>query len=133
MTLAPLCLECGTRSVLTDGREVYPHRPDLFDRLYYRCRACGASCGTHRGTDRPLGSPAGGETKRARAAAHAIFDPLWQAKIRRDGCSKSKARNAGYQWLAEQLGMPKAKCHIGMMDEATARRVVEVCRAARKR
>lgn len=65
--------------------------------------------------------------------AHAAFDPLWQAKIRRDGCSKSQARKAGYRWLSEQLGIPFEKTHIGYMNLDECRRVVEVCEAVRRK
>ena len=60
-------------------------------------------------------------------AAHAAFDPLWRAKMARDSCTKSQARKAGYRWLAEQLGMPYKKTHIGDFDLAECQRVVEVC------
>ncbi|CAH2606303.1 conserved protein of unknown function (plasmid) [Rhodovastum atsumiense] len=51
-------------------------------------------------------------TREARIAAHAAFDRLWQAKMRRDGCTKGVARRAGYRWLASQLYMDPAYCHI---------------------
>jgi hypothetical protein len=87
--------------------------------------------GCHAGTERPKGRPAAQATRRARQAAHAAFDPLWQAKQRRDGCSKKEARGAGYRWLASQLGVDTKDCHIGMLDRAMALRVVQVCRRGR--
>ncbi len=64
--------------------------------------------------------------------AHRAFDRLWLAKMDRDACSKKQARGAGYKWLADQLGMTREDCHIGLMDRATALRVVEVCRRPRR-
>ncbi len=64
-------------------------------------------------------------------AAHAAFDPLWKAKQRKEGISASKARGAGYLWLANTLGIERKDCHIGMMDRATAQRVVALCRRDR--
>ena len=93
--------------------------------------ACGAYTGCHEGTQRPKGRPAGKVTRAARIDAHGAFDRLWQAKQRRDACSRTVARKAGYKWLAEQLGLDSADCHIGMMDAATARRVTDVCRRFR--
>lgn len=93
--------------------------------------ACGAYTGCHAGTERPKGRPAAKATRAARMDAHAAFDRLWQAKQKRDGCSKKEARGAGYKWLAGQLGIDKKDCHIGMMDRATAQRVVAVCRRYR--
>jgi hypothetical protein len=124
---APTCLECGQRAELVQSQRIYPRRPDLWNRPMWLC-ACGAYTGCHEGTERPKGRPAAKATRDARMAAHAAFDPLWQAKQRRDACSKKAARSAGYQWLADQLGIDAKDCHIGMMDAATALRVAELCR-----
>jgi hypothetical protein len=48
-------------------------------------------------------------------------------KMRKEGISKSVARGAGYRWLADQLGIPKEKCHIGMFSVDTCLRVIEIC------
>lgn len=128
---AVLCIECGAAATLVDGAAIYPHRPDLHAKRFWLC-ACGAYCGCHGGTDKALGSPAGPETRRARGEARAAFDPLWRAKQRRAGLPKSRARDLGYKWLAEQLGMTRAECHIAMMSAADARRVVEICSAIKR-
>lgn len=130
MSQAPSCADCGASAELATGVEVYPNRPDLADKMLWRC-VCGAHVGCHPGTTKPFGSPAGQDTRAARIAAHAAFDPLWRAKQRRECCSKKAARGAGYKWLADQLGIDRDACHIGMMDASMARRVVEVIRAAR--
>lgn len=125
----PVCMECGGDNPdLVTGATIYPHRTDLAEKKFWRC-PCGAYCGCHDDTDMALGNPCGPATRRARTAAHAAFDPLWQAKARRDNVSKSRARGAGYKWLAEQLGINVLVCHISMMDAATAWRTVEICKA----
>lgn len=135
--IAPTCAECGSLASIVDGKLIYPQRPELWinddgsQRWWWLCNQCGAYCGVHRGTLKPLGTPAGAETRRARLSAHAAFDPLWQKRQRLSEISKTKARNRGYQWLADQLGIRRADCHIAMMDAATAWRVVEICRAKR--
>lgn len=126
------CPYCNAKAALVDGRELYPHRPDLRDKLGYQCAPCDAWVGCHPGTDRPLGRLANAELRKAKMAAHAAFDPLWKAKQRRDGCSKGRARGKGYAWLADQLGIPPSECHIGMMDVATCRRVVAICEGVRR-
>lgn len=113
---APSCSECSGAGKLTDGRTIYPHRPDLYAKAFYRCD-CGAYVGCHPGTKRALGTPAGPETRRARSAAHAAFDPLWK--------SGRMKRSAAYRALAERLNIPAAHCHISWMDAAT-------CAAARE-
>lgn len=128
----PDCLECSKEATQTTSQKIYPRRPDLWNRPMWIC-ACGAYVGCHDGTILPKGRPAGKATRAARMEAHSWFDPMWLAKQKRDGCSRSKARKAGYKWLAEQLGVSERQCHIGEMDAATALRVVEVCRAVRGR
>jgi len=121
------CGECATPARLVTGAVIYPRRPDLAGKAYWRCTACGAYVGCHPGTQQPLGTPCSPTTRAARLAAHAAFDPLWQAKVQRDGVAKKEARGSGYRWLAGQLGLDRADCHIGLMDAATARRVVDLC------
>ena len=119
----PPCIECGSTAVLVTGEAIYPHRPDLYSRHFYRCR-CGAYCGCHRGTVQPLGFPCGPETRRARMKAHDAFDPLW-----RKGAMN---RYSAYAWLAKATGIPFERCHIGMMSADEARLVVEVVREKKR-
>ena len=37
---APICPACQTAARLTDGREVYPRRPDLADKPIWVCTVC---------------------------------------------------------------------------------------------
>lgn len=121
------CPYCGADANLVRGDVVYPHRPDLHDLKFWTCDPCFAWVGTHRGTDEPLGRLANAELRKAKIAAHAAFDPLWRRKMQRDGCSKGKARRAGYTWLAGQLGIEFNDCHIGMFDVSMCERVVDLC------
>lgn len=130
----PTCPYCGADAAFVTGEAIYPHRPDLADRRFWQCKPCDAYVGTHRNSDgEPLGRLANADLRRAKRCAHAAFDPLWHAKMRRDRVPKGVARGAAYQWLADQLGIPASECHIGMFDVETCKRVVEICRAVRKR
>jgi hypothetical protein len=132
VTLRPKCADCGRRSDLVGGREIYPHRPDLFKLSFYLCPACPNSyIGCHLGTDSAIGKPGGPETRQAREAAREAFDPLWKAKATRDKIRPGKAREDGQKWLAPQLGLRPDDCQINLMDADTALRVVEICRAVR--
>lgn len=122
----PRCVDCGGLGVLKPGRDVYPHRDDLWGLQFYVC-TCGARVGCHKGTDLPLGYPCGPATARVRDKAHRVFDGLWRRKMERDGVSKGSARGAAYRWLSQELRIPFGDCHIGMMDRATAQRVVGLC------
>lgn len=103
------CAYCGWPADKVTGREQYPHRPDLYEKIIYRCEPCKASVGTHPGTDRPLGRLANRALKQAKMAAHEAFDPLW-----RNGSMK---RSEAYKWLAAELAITAEECHIGMFDE----------------
>jgi len=56
----------------------------------------------------PLGRLANAELRAAKRAAHAAFDPIWKGG--------DMSRHAAYGWLAKQLGISRANCHIGMFD-----------------
>lgn len=114
------CAECSKTAHLVGGEAIYPHRPDLYAKSFWRCD-CGAYVGCHPGTANPLGYPAGPTTRMARSAAHAAFDPLWK--------SGKMRRSQAYKWLAERLGIPASETHISWMDAATAKRVVAACGA----
>lgn len=118
--IEPRCIECGKLAAFVTGEAIYPHRRDLWGKNFYRCE-CGAYCGTHPNTFVPLGYPCGPETRKARMAAHAAFDPLWR--------NKQMKRNEAYKWLAGATGIEREKCHIGMMTIEQARSVVEAVRS----
>lgn len=94
------------------------------------CQPCGAWVGCHRGgTGRvPLGRLADKALRDAKRAAHAEFDPLWMAKMRRDGLRKRHARAKAYAWLSRALSTAPEETHIGMFDIEMCRRVVQICR-----
>ena len=121
------CPYCGNTAKLVTGKSVYPHLPELYGKYFYMCEPCEAWVGCHPGTKTPLGRLANMELRRLKSAAHAAFDPLWRAKIRRDKCTKAHARGAGYAWLADKLGIKVDECHIGMFDESLCRKVSIVC------
>lgn len=124
---APTCPYCEQPSEQVTGAVIYPRRPDLAQKVIYRCEPCAAWVGCHPGTDIPLGRLANKALRDAKQAAHAAFDPLWKAKKARDNISTKAARTAGYRWLATQLGIDAKDCHIGMFDEQQCQRVVELC------
>jgi hypothetical protein len=95
------CCQCvGEVSVrLTDGREVYPHRPDLFSLPFWKCDDCGNHVGCHHKTKdptRPLGNIPTKELKNARQHIHRILDPIWK--------SGKMPRGKLYTRIAQELG-----------------------------
>lgn len=98
--------------------DLYPHRPDLFGKRFWRCLPCAAWVGCHPDTTEPLGRLANSELRSLKQAVHRVLDPLWQ----QGGMSREEA----YAWLAEQLELTAEECHVGMFDPATCRRAIEV-------
>ncbi len=124
-----ICSYCNKPAELVTGKEIYPHRPDLYPKKFWRCRPCTAYVGCHKpnagygdGT-RPLGRLANAELRAAKSAAHAAFDPVWQEGIVR--------RGSAYAWLADKLGIPPKECHIGEFDVEQCKRVVQIIKENR--
>ena len=117
-----LCQYCGRRAEYVDSEEIYGRS---YGMIYF-CRQCDAYVGVHEGTDRPLGRLANAELRRWKKLAHSHFDPIW-----RHGRFKGR-RNDAYAWLAERMGLPKNKTHIGMFDVPQCVRVVEIMENERR-
>jgi hypothetical protein len=133
----PRCPYCGSAATFHENSARFYHGHDYGP--VWACVSCQAWVGCHPNTHRPLGRLADAELRKAKIAAHAAFDPLWQEKYRRrliergPDYKKFYARGSGYKWLAFQLGIDKKQCHIGLFDVETCRRVVEVCTDPSKR
>lgn len=115
-----LCPYCNEATKLVTGKEIYPHRPDLYDKKFWQCKKCDAYVGCHPGSNNPLGRLANAELRQAKMKAHAAFDPKWK--------KGNMKRAIAYKWLAEQLGIACSDCHIGMFDVEMCKKVVNVCR-----
>ena len=110
-----LCPYCGELAELIDSVEIY-------GRSYgqaWICKPCDAYVGCHKGTSKPLGRLADRELRTWKKKAHSAFDPLWK--------TKQMTRGAAYRWLAKELNMSRADCHIGMMDVSQCKSVVGAC------
>lgn len=125
--MAVICDYCQQPAELVDGTVIYPDRPDLHHKRFWRCDPCEAHVGCHDPNPRfgydgtqPLGRLANEGLRRAKNRAHALFDPLWR--------SGRMTRVQAYAWLAKKLGIAVEACHIGEFDEAMCLRVVLACR-----
>lgn len=117
-----ICDYCGKDAILVTGKDLYPHRPDLYGVRAWQCKPCKASVGCHKNSKKnaPLGRLANSELKKLKMDAHAAFDPLWK--------SGKMRRKEAYALLANKLSIEINKCHIGMFNEEMCRRVVEACK-----
>lgn len=122
------CDYCHKPAQLVDSKIVYHGKS--YGKIWY-CEPCQAWVGVHRVSRRmvPLGRLANAQLRKIKVRAHAAFDPLWRGKMERDKCSKTKARDTAYAWLAIQLGIPVRRCHIGYFDERECQRVIDACAA----
>lgn len=116
--LAPICPYCGKWSKKVNGDTIYPHRKDLYKKVFYLCEPCDAYVGCHPNTTKPLGRLANEELRKAKSSAHMAFDKLWRGG--------NMSRGKAYQWLQRQLKLPAQDCHIGMFDIETCKKVVQV-------
>jgi hypothetical protein len=116
--MTPICPYCDQPSEMVGGWEIYPHRPDLAHKRFYRCLGCDAYVGYHPGTQKPLGGLANAELRAAKSRVHAVFDPLWK-----NGPMK---RGHAYQMLARLMGLKTEECHIGMFDLSQCEKALRV-------
>lgn len=96
------CVECkqDVDAKLVTGKEVYPHRSDLYNLLFYKCPACGGFVGTHKdGTNKPLGCIPTFALKRARIGVHDRMDKLWKSgRIKRKDLYNKISEYMGYEY-----------------------------------
>lgn len=121
------CCACNTDidARLTDGAEIYPHRPDLCALPFWKCDACGNYVGCHHKTKdrtRPLGYIPSPRIMHLRKRIHAVLDPIWKSGMMK--------RGALYAMVSERIGK---NYHTGeIRTEAEAQRVYHVALSIRQ-
>jgi hypothetical protein len=121
------CVQCqnDVDARLTDGVEIYPHRPDLGELPFWKCDACKNYVGCHHKTSdrtKPLGNIPNKEIKAARQHIHKILDPLWQ--------SGQLKRGQLYARVSKAICYQYHTAEIRSVDEA--RRIYNVIREIAK-
>ena len=121
------CCECVKEvpARLTDGKEIYPHRSDLFDLPFWKCDACNNFVGCHHKTKdrtRPLGVIVSQPIKNMRKKIHALLDPVWQSGKRHRGSVYAEmSKRLGYQFhTAEIRTIREANVIYGHAQEIAA-------------
>lgn len=109
------CVGCSTKVLarLTDGKEIYPHRKDLYSLPFWKCDTCGNYVGCHHKTKnrtQPLGCIPTKELMNARKHIHAILDPIWQ--------SGKITRNKLYKRISDVVGWKYHTANIRSVEEA---------------
>ncbi len=115
-----ICDYCAQPAEPCTGADIYPHRPDLAHKRFFRCAPCGAYVGCHENTRKAFGRLANAELRAWKMRAHAAFDPLWKS-------GRFPSRTKAYKWLSSEMGILKSDCHIGLFDLAQCARVESLC------
>jgi len=87
------------------GDVIYPHRSDLYEKVFYQCQKCKGYVGSHgHGHNTPLGVIASKEIKNARQHIHKLIDPLWKSKrVKRGRIYKHLSRYMGFEYHTAHL------------------------------
>lgn len=103
------CCECGcdVKARLSSGKEVYPHRLDLFSLPFWICDSCGNFVGCHYKTKtptKPLGVIPTKEIKVGRQEIHKLLDPIWKTgRVSRSDCYARLSKTLGRQYHTADL------------------------------
>lgn len=95
------CISCNAKveAVKTNGKEIYPHRKDLYTKIFYKCPFCLNYVGCHPGTEKPLGCIPTKELKQARIKTHNFIDMYWKTgKCSRNKIYKILSNHFGYTY-----------------------------------
>jgi hypothetical protein len=95
------CVSCkkDVIATLTNGKDVYPHRNDLYNLKFYKCPTCNNFVGCHKGTNNPLGCIPSKELKQARIKAHNFIDSYWKTgKCKRSEVYNILSNHFGYEY-----------------------------------
>lgn len=109
------CYGCerNVNAVLVGGKDVYPHRKDLFSLPFWRCETCGNFVGCHHKTKnktKPLGCIPTPELKKARQHIHKLLDPIWK--------SGKMKRKEIYAKITDRIGWQYHTAKIRSIEEA---------------
>lgn len=107
---------------LTNGKEIYPHRPDLKDLPFWKCDTCRNYVGCHHKTakpTKPLGVIPTPEIKKWRGYIHRILDPMWkEGDWSRKNLYAHLNSKLGYNYhTADIKSVPEAKKAYAVIKE----------------
>lgn len=95
------------------GNSIYPHRADLYSKIFYQCPICGNYVGTHQ-DGRPLGTIPTPILRTMRNKVHDIIDEYWlPTKDRRK-------RKELYKALSNFLGREYHTGELNSIEECEA-------------
>lgn len=108
------CTACQKKveARLTNGAEVYPHRPDLHKLNFWICDNCQNFVGCYKNGNgkKPLGNIPTPKIKMLRKQIHKQLDPLWQ--------SGKYSRKWLYKTISKKIGKEYHTATIASVEEA---------------
>ena len=118
------CPYCNGYTDLVDSIEVYQESHGLI----YICRPCKAWVGVMFNSDQALGPLAKSSLRVLRQEAHKWYDPLWQAKVRKDNVSVKTAKGKAALWMGKILNIAREESHIGYLNNEQCHLLIEECK-----
>lgn len=117
------CLNGSLCAYCKQPSKLYKDSTPIYGKDYgpvWACIPCKAWVGCHPGGVKPLGRLAKKRLRVLKHEVHESFDKIWKFKIMR--------RTQAYQWLSNQLGIPKQYTHVGMFNEDTCTKAITICK-----
>lgn len=123
--MIPKCPVCNQDAVRVTGREIYPRRPDLYSKIFFRCDTHQDHyVGTHEKTKEPLGVLADAEHRLLKMKCHSIFDPHWLPSNHDRG--RRAMRMKCYARLATEMNLTIGETHFGMFTKEQCKQALEL-------
>lgn len=107
------CCDCNkdVEARLTSGKEIYPHRNDLYHLPFWICDTCNNYVGTHHKTKnktQPLGVIPNKEIRNIRMKIHSVLDPIWNSgKMTRKQIYSKLSNHLGYRYHTANIKSEK--------------------------
>ena len=116
--IAKCCL-CDKEGIPITGKDLYPHRADLWSLNMFRCPDH-PDCyvGTHKSSGEALGVMANKKLRDLKMRAHGLFDPFWKSKL--------VNRYRLYSKLAREMSIDIQDCHFGYFKQEQLEKAINI-------
>lgn len=114
-----ICQYCLQPAKKVTGQDIYPHRVDLKDNVYWACSPCQAYVSSDPTTNKPIGLLANAKTRKLRVAVFQLLEKLVRLKL--------MTRYETQGWLASRINVPVAKCKLTQLDDIDLQQAIDEC------
>lgn len=81
--------------------------------------SCDSYVGTHEEDGSSLGRLANSELRQYKKVTHSWFDRIWK--------EQHMSRTEAYDWLSDELELPRDMTHIGWFNITTCKKAIQLC------